>query len=374
MTGAAHSKHDAPGPGGAAGDDDGSRPASKSELEILRNPDHSTTWTGVAVVHLAERSVRDPAGSLLATLDERLPVLGQGMPVSCARLSGTRWVPGPPTVPSLSTDGDPTPASMLARFELSREPPLRILVAPDGEWASFFVHHAAFDGAALFAAVKVLLCGADPPRPQPTPAGNAEIPWSVLSRILHPADPVAPSEDPPTSDTFVYRDLPRIGRGVTAALPQACVSAVAQFSASRGRPLRRVGISLGLSRSEGHVNHSTFRRVDVRLGDPLAPAIKRALADPDDPWQIRHPTRLLRLATPLVGRLSDTIVFTHVGRLSMPGVRLLEGYPVARGRSAVAFCALRVAGAGSTLTMRARDINRADANRIIEDALAALAG
>lgn len=339
------------------------------ELAILRHPDQETTWTVVGVAHVEPAATSDPAGALLDRLHRRIPILIEGLPMAAARLDGERWRLGAGPVPVIASHSDPTPPSMLTRFDLTSEPPLRLLVDPEGRWVSFFVHHAALDGARLLVTIKTLLCEAPVPAPEPELPTRGEIPWSVLARLLRPADPVAPSAEPPRVDSFVARPLPLLGAGVSSRLPEALLEAVKSFSAARGCPLRRVGITLGISRTQGPANRNTYRRVDRRVGQPIGPAIEAALRVPEDPWEIRHSTRLLRLFTPLAPRLSDTVILTNLGRQSMPGITRLEGYPVARGRSAVAFGAVRLAGGESTLCLRARDINVDDADGIIDEVI-----
>jgi len=345
------------------------RPANASELAILNHPDRDTSWTGVAVCHMAGEA---SGAKLKELVESRIPDLARLVPMSAVRLRGYSWHHADPPAPELSHDDDPTPARMLAPFDLESEPPLKVLVDARGRWVSLFVHHAAFDGPLLIDAARVLLCGLPPQGSRPEPTGRARFPWNTLRRLVRPADPVARSSEPPQSDTFLSRPLPPVGRGVGTKLPAACLEAVSRHNARQKAPLRRVGITIGISKVRGQANLSTYRRVDLVAGQPVEPAIRKVLDEDVDPWEIRHPTRLIRILAPLLPRLSDTILFTDVGRLVMPGLRRVEGYPVARGRSAVAFCALRMAGGESTLTLRCRYLDRADAEALIDEAISCL--
>ena len=164
-----------------------------------------------------------------------------------------------------------------------------------------------------------------------------------------------------------------MGAGVRTKLPQACLDAACSFSEKMGRPCKRIGLSLGIAPTHGPVNHSTYRRIDARFGAPLSQSIEAALAAPEDPWEIRHSTKMLKLFSHVAPRLSDTVILTNLGRQHMPGITRLEGFPVARGRSAVAYGAIRLAGGDSTITLRARDIDLDDANAIIDDVIARIA-
>ncbi|MHB8219251.1 MAG: hypothetical protein ACYDHU_02855 [Acidimicrobiales bacterium] len=156
-----------------------------------------------------------------------------------------------------------------------------------------------------------------------------------------------------------------MGRGITTRLPEACVAATLDHCTRAGQPRRRVGLSLGLVARAGGGDISTYRRIDVRSDAPLRPSIEKALAAPEEPWEMVHAPRALRLASPLVGRLSDTVLVSNFGRVEIPGLHSLECYPVARGRSALAFGAVRVARGTSTLTLRARSLTPDDGRRIL---------
>jgi hypothetical protein len=350
------------------------RPLNHSELAILHHPDRLATWIVVATAFLTTDDSQDPAQRVIDKINARLETLSQALPSVSSRLDGLFWIPAERPRAVIGTDDNKTPDYMLEPFNLTNEPPLRILVSPNGDWVSFFVHHAALDGARLILAIKILLCNVDPPPPNPDRSIKSQIPWATLRRLLAPADPIAPSFDKPTLDTFVSRQLPIVGLGITAKLPQLCLRAACEFSAIQGKPCKRIGLSLGIAPDDGPENRSTYRRIDARIGVDMTNAIETALSTPIEPWEIKHSSRLLKYLGPLANRASDTILLTNLGRQSMPGITKLEGYPVARGRSGVSFAAVRIIGGESTLSLRTRDINYQDATLILDKVISLLEG
>ncbi len=339
---------------------------NQSELAILHHPDQKTSWTVVATCYLDSSLTGTGAARVCQMIESRLDTLSQSLPTVSSRIEGTFWIPASPPVVEVATSDDRTPPSMLRRFDLANEPALRILVGPDGHWVSFFVHHCALDGARLIVAMKLLLCGVIPATSPPPSPAKAQFPWAALKRVLLPANPVARSSQRPDFDSFVARNLPIIGAGITSFLPMACLAASCEFSKTRGKPCKRVGLSLGIALDGGAENRSTYRRIDSRASRNISEKIQRALSTPAEPWEIRHTSRYLKFLGVLAERASDTVLLTNLGRQVMPGVTRMEGYPVARGRSGVSFAAVRLAGGDSTLTLRTRDINMSDANWIID--------
>jgi len=80
------------------------------------------------------------------------------------------------------------------------------------------------------------------------------------------------------------------------------------------------------------------------------------------------------LLAPIAERFSDSLLVSNPGRQALPGVARLENFPVARGRSAVAFGSCGIEGGTSTLSIRARDLDQADAEALLEDAAERLEG
>jgi hypothetical protein len=332
---------------------------------MLHHPDRRTTWVGLGVLRFKE-----PLGTDEPTLHDylasRLAAVQAALPLSAARIRGDRWVAGAPCRPEVVTSEDSIPAAVVRGFDLHREPPLRVVAAANGMWVTIALHHAAFDGSNVFTLFRII-AGHQPRRvPRARTFERRTVPpWSILKRLLRPADPVVPSSPPPTTDTFVSVTLPLVGRDITTRLPDACVAATLDHCNRAGAPCRRVGLSLGLVAHSGDGDISTYRRIDARAGGSLRPAIERSLAAREEPWEIVHGTRLLRLAAPFVGRVSDTLLVSNFGRVEIPGLHALECYPVARGRSALAFGAVRVSGGRSTLTLRARYLSPEDGRRIL---------
>jgi len=340
---------------------------------MLRHPDRRTTWIGVGVLRFREPLGRDEA-AVLSILSSRISVVQTALPLSAARMSGDQWVPGDPCQPVVTSSDVHIPASVVRRFDLNQEAPIRVLAAADGTWVTVAIHHAAFDGSNVFTLFR-MIAGHHPRSVARSRTFERRTlpPWSVMRRLMRPADPVAPSSPHPDEETFVAATLPLVGRGITTRLPEACVAATLEHCRRLGQPCRRVGLSLGLVARAGDGDISTYRRIDLRSDAPLRPVIEQALRAPEEPWEIVHAPRALRLASPLVGRLSDTVLVSNFGRPVIPGLRSLECYPVARGRSALAFGAVRVAGGASTITLRARSLTPDDGGRILRGVVEHLA-
>lgn len=331
------------------------RPASARELAVLRNPDRRSAW---AIAMSARLAVAEPG-------DRDLDQLAQSDPIVAARWSAGRWIAGTPGAITHSAL-----AGLLEPFDLSSEPPLRVALDPAGGVLHLAGHHAAFDGLAL-AAVTARLVGGNLPPPAQAAAQPAATPPppspTALARLARPAARVAPSNPQPSTESLARRDLVVAGPGVTAQLAAAAAHAVAARNAAHGAALRRIGVSIGVGGSTAIGNTASYRRVDVDRPDEVFAAVQAALASSAEPMVLRRPSRLLRLLAPIAGRFSDTFLVSNLGRLDIPGVSRLEFYPVARGRSAVAFGAAGLSGGPSTLTVRARDLNQADAEQLLDD-------
>jgi hypothetical protein len=378
-------------------------PASPNELALLRFPDRRTAWVVVAAATLA-----GPAGRL----DDRLAALHQAVPMTGARLRGEVWHPGSPPDP-LIADGDPLRApALLDRFDLAVEPPLRVVVGSEGGRLAVACHHAAFDGRSLVALLAALAggaaglpggvdnrgnlgpgsatlpVGAPPPAgegaPRPRAARAAPELRGLVGRMVRPADRVAGSPGRHVREALAVREVQLGGTGVTARLAEAAVAAAGARNARMGRPWRRVGINVGLAGLPGPAagepvggplgNHSRYRRLDLRPGEPVGPVLAAALASPREPVDQVWSPRLGWLPEPVVGRFSDSLLVSNLGRCAVPGATRLEFFPVARGRSAVAVGAAGLAGGPSTVSVRARDLSSEDAEALLEDLVARLAG
>jgi hypothetical protein len=162
------------------------------------------------------------------------------------------------------------------------------------------------------------------------------------------------------------------GRGVTARIAAAAVAAVGERNAALGAPWRRIGLSLAIGGPPGAGNTASYRRIDLGAGDAVEPGVTAALASPDEPGELVRSTPALRLLAPLADRLSDSLLISNMGRHEIPGLVRFEAYPVARGRSAVAFGAGTAAGGESTLALRAARLSQADTEALLDATLARL--
>jgi hypothetical protein len=353
-------------------------PASRNALALLRFPDRRTGWVVVAAASLEA----PPEG-----LDGRVQALHRAVPMVGARLRGEVWHPGTPPEPVM-VDGEPLGVRVLLDpFRLDAEPPLRVLVGAGGARVAVACHHAAFDGLGLVAVLAALLGGPLPAPPAPTSGGRppAEL-RGLLGRLARPADRVAPSPLPPAGDALAVREVVLSGRGITARLAAAAVAAAGARNARLGRPWRRVGINFGLAgpgaagapsaaEASGRAmagNRSRYRRVDLRAGEAVGPAVAAALASPREPVDQVWSPRLGRLLGPVARRGSDSLLVSNLGRLAVPGATRLDFFPVARGRSAVAVGAAGLAGGPSTVSLRARDLSTEDAEALLADIVARL--
>jgi hypothetical protein len=358
-------------------------PASANALALLRFPDRRTAWVVVAAATLAA-----PVGQL----QDRLDSLHRAVPMTGARLHGETWHPGPPPDP-LIVDDDPLHApGLLDRFDLATQPPLRVVVGSGGTRLAVACHHAAFDGLSLVALLASLTggTGAVDSRRHP-PDRSATLPLrgsrpqlrGIVGRLVRPADRVAASLARPVREALVVREVALGGPGVTARVAAAAVAAAGARNQRVGRPWRRVGINLGLAGLEeaggGSTqtppvpgNRSRYRRVDLRAGEAVGPAVAAALASRREPLDQVWSPRFGWVLEPVVGRFSDSLLVSNLGRQEVPGATRLEFFPVARGRSAVAVGAAGLPGGTSTVSVRARDLSPEDAEALLADVVARL--
>jgi hypothetical protein len=342
------------------------RRASGTELAILRHPDRRTSWIVVWAATLE-------APLEAATLGERLARLHAALPLVGARLRAESWLTGPAPEP-LVIEGEPlAEAALLHRFELAGEGPLRVLLAPERRRLALAFHHAAFDGMAI-ASILTALMGGPLPEPGAPPARRASgRRRRALSRLLWPADPVAPSTDR-AGECLLVREVRLSGKGVTGRIAAACVAAAGARNAATRRDWRRIGVSVAIRGPGGGANTASYRRVDLGPGDPVAERVAEAMESDAEPPELASPGRALRLLTPLSDRFSDSLLISNMGRQPIPGLARLEAFPVARGRSAVAFGAAGLERGPTTLTLRSRDLARGDAEALLDDAVARLGG
>jgi hypothetical protein len=342
------------------------RSPTRQELAILRHPDRRTAW---AIVLAAEL---EPGAASVDELRARLREAHRSLPLIGARLRGETWRPG--AAPGLvEVAADPLALPELGgRFDLAAEPPLRVALGGCGRRIALAGHHAAFDGLAMVALLRTLM-GERPPGHAMAPRPGAMAGrLAAIHRLLRPADRVAPSPRRPEAESLAVRELTLSGRGLTARIAAACAGAAAERNLRSGRAWRRIGISIGIGGPPGFGNVASYRRVDLAGGEPVAPLVAAALADSAEPAELGGAPRALRLLAPIAGRMSDSLLVSNLGRQSLPGVRRLDFFPVARGRSAVAFGAAGLDGGPSTLSVRARDIAQDEAEELLDAIVARL--
>jgi hypothetical protein len=193
-----------------------------------------------------------------------------------------------------------------------------------------------------------------------------------LRELARPADPVAASAIS-GAEVLVARPIVLDGEHVTGRVAAACADAVAAHNARLGRPWRRVGVSVAVGGLHGIGNTASYRRVDVRAGTDLARPVQGAVASTADPVEFRRTPAVPRWAVPLARRLSDSFLVSNLGRHALPGVSELRFYPVAKGRSAVAFGLAGLTGGRSTLSLRSLYLSAGDAGALLDDVVARLA-
>jgi hypothetical protein len=334
-------------------------PASRHALALLRFPDPRTDWVVVTVATLSE-PIHD--------LGDRLRDLQQAVPICGARLQSETWVAGSAPLVEL-VRGEPLDCPPLDRpFHLASESPLRLVVGAEGRRLAVIGHHAAFDGLALVAILRSLVCGTMPEPVDSPPPGPAGSPLPLLHRLARPAARLHATPGHWPSDTYATTSVAFTGRGVTGQLSAAAVDAAVAHNARRGQRLGRVGLTIAVGGPMGVGNVASYRRIDVRPDAPVADLVAQALASNVEPGeQVRAPRLILRGLGPVVERFSDTLLISNLGRHDVPGVERLDFFPVARGRSAVSVASASVAGGETSVTVRARDLSPADARRFLND-------
>jgi hypothetical protein len=362
-------------------------PPSRQSLAILRHPDRQTNWTIAGLFHLNRAYWPESTTDIAALLERRISLLADRFPIIRARLHKRSrkitWQPGQmPTVRILeSSTPNSMPLSEVSRFDLSIEPPIRVAVAPDGRFFTLAAHHAALDGHHAIAVAKVL-CGEDIdriviPKSHSTQGSTQRndlvkpplIPWNYLVRLAKSTTAVVPSKPLPSSDSFVARELPLIGRSPTATVAAACLRAICSYNRSKGGGCKRTGVTVSIPSYIVGENTASYVRIDIDRIEDARSEIEKAMSRREMPWEFAHAPTWLPVLAPISRRLSDTFLLTNLGRISLKGILSAELYPVARGRSAVAFAMVRLQGGRSTLTLHARYLSRSDAESLLDDAI-----
>jgi hypothetical protein len=216
----------------------------------------------------------------------------------------------------------------------------------------------------------------------------------LVGRLVRPADRVAPSLVRTGREALAVAEVDLSGPKVTARLAAAAVAAAGAHNARLGHRWRRVGLNLGLAGLTGPGPHpvggggeaggdgpgrsgvggggelgnfSRYRRVDLRAGEAVGTALETALARDREPLDQVWSPRFGWVLEPVVGRFSDSLLVSNLGRREVPGATRLEFFPVARGRSAVAVGAVGLAGGPVTVSVRARDLSSEDAEVLLAD-------
>lgn len=341
-----------------SGEDHLPAPASRHALALLRFPDPRTDWVVVTVATLA---------APVDDLEERLDALHAAVPLVGARLADETWTPGrPPAVEEV--EGEPLEHRSVDRpFDLATDAPLRVVRSAAGDRLAVVGHHAAFDGLALVAIVRALVDGQLPSPVSSPPPGPPSSKRPLLERLVRPADALVATPGVWPGDAYATRSVELSGRGVTGRIAAAATAAAADHQARHGGRLRKVGLTIAIGGPAGIGNVASYRRIDVAPDDPIAEQVATAMRTPEEPGeQVSAPKLVMRALEPVVERFSDTLLISNLGRQELPGVERLDFFPVARGASAVCVAACSVAGAGSSLTVRARDLSPGDARRLLE--------
>ena len=338
-----------------------------ADLNALRHPDVESAWVIVLIARF-DTSIAHRNDLSVDVLTRRLVELSATAPLVAARLRDGQWEGADVGSVSVSRCGDPVAVAPTHPFVLDREPPLRVTVAADQSWVMLCGHHFAFDGLEMVSMLAMLAGGPPPVALVDRRSPRLAMPWASLRRMAAPADRVAPSAEPPPAESMISLPVSLDGKEVTARLADACVRAVRAHNETTGWPCRRVGVSVALGGASGE--RGSYRRVDIPAGADARSCVAAALATAAIPIELVHAPPVPRALMPLVRRLSDTILVSNLGRREIPGAQRLDFFPVARGRSAVAFGIAGLSGAGSTLTIRARYLDIGAAGALLDGVIA----
>jgi len=341
----------------------GAIPAS---VVARRHPDNRTAWVIVLLARF------DPNGvPPLAVVRERLSAAASTFPLMASLLHDGWWIPDWGPDPRLVDGGDPLAHAPLQPFHLDRESSVRVVMPVARDWILLCAHHFAFDGLSMVALLRALLTGEHAVAPDLARVSSPRRPpTEEIRRLARPAHRIAPSTPRSRQESLVARQvrLPKKG-SVTAALAAACATAAVAHNASRGRRLGRMGLSIAVGGVDGEA--ATYRRLDLTPGQDVEAAVTESLSDPWVPPELVGLPPGAFLLRPALRRLSDTLLVSNLGRVDLPGATSVEFYPVARGRSAVAFGAAGLVGRPTALTLRARHLTPADAtvllDRVVEE-------
>lgn len=341
--------------------------AIPASVVARRHPDNRTTWVIVLLARF------EPGGTPpLRLVRERLSSAVTAFPLIGSRLRNGWWMPewGPDL--RLVDGGDPLAQAPLQPFVLEQESPVRVVMPTTRDWLLICAHHFAFDGLSMVSLLRALLTGEEAVAPDLAQVSSPRRPpIEEVRRLFSPADRVAPSARTPRRESFAARQAQLPRKGVTAALARACAAAAVAHNAGRGQRLGRIGLSIAVGGVDGEA--ATYRRLDLTPADDIEAAVNESLNDPRVPPELVGLPPGAFLLRPALRRLSDTLLVSNLGRVDLPGTTSVEFYPVARGRSAVAFGAAGLADQPTTLTLRAPNLTRGDAATLLERVVGELA-
>lgn len=252
--------------------------------------------------------------------------------------------------------------------------PAPLLVGSTGDQLVLSAHHSAVDGLGLLTLLERLgagevRSGARGVGSRPTSGSAARTTTRRLREaLLHPPARVTPAraaEDPTApGDVLVECTVP--GSHRTAALVDAAARAVVARERARGRAAEHVAIAVGAVReqagaADGPVADRSvlLRLTDVERLDAAGIATALAQAPVQTPPSTAgggHP--LVAKATgaalrALAPRLGSTLLVSHLGEVTAPGVRALSFHPVTAGGTGLSLGAVGLDGA-TVLTLRGR--------------------
>ena len=263
------------------------------------------------------------------------------------------------------------------------EPAVRVAVEPGGA-VVLAAHHHAVDGLGLLALFSELTgtdavssargLGDRPSRPFVLAAAGR-----LAEALLQPPASVARSGVRTGLDVLVVAGVDQPVR--TGPLVTAAAQAVRIWNADHGERADRIAVAIGASlragaeaRPEDASAYLRLRRAERLDVDAVEAAMRSQPVEPPTLPSGRSGA-LARIAGWFSQRLGSTLLVSHLGEVSDPGLEALEFYPVAGGRSGVSLGAATVGGR-TTLTLRARGGEHTDAElgrllALVRDALAA---
>ena len=251
--------------------------------------------------------------------------------------------------------------------------PSGVQVAVSGSDLALGADHAYCDGLGLLAALTALT-GIEATssarglgsRPLRTTGRTATLERLREVLLAPPATVAGTSPEDQPGDSFARFTV--AGSVGVADLAHAAVRAVLDHNRSHGARDSRVAVAIGASRAGGaapvFADNSALLRlrgVERLSPDDLRAAIRAASPEPSPPGAGETAgagARVLASATTLAlrvlsPRLGSTLLVSHLGQVSAPGVEDLAFYPVTGGGSGISVGAVGVQGS-TVVTVRGR--------------------